>query len=328
MNCVEMISRQKSKEVLITGATGYVGRHLTAAVAKSGYGAYILTQAPTPLFQDIPSVVSIIGDISDVFEIPESVETIYHCAGVIYNEKEMERVNVEGTKNIISLARKNNCKLIYLSSAGIVGKTNKRIIDEETPCHPHNPYEVSKYKAEVLVQTAIEEGLDAQILRPTTIFGPRMNDNSFLQLVQSMRSGLYKNIGEGMYNIIHIDEVVKALQLLGAAITPGDVYIVNDPISYKEMDSVVKCAEPTIHKKTYRVPQPIAYMGSITLSFLSFITHKRNPLTLARLLALTNKTVYSQAKIENILSFTKNKRTDEHITEVCAEYIRGGTRSN
>ena len=162
---------ENSKKILVTGATGFVGKHLVQALISKGHIVYALSRQRPSAFLEENGVKIITGDITDPISLPSDIKTIYHCAGVINKPKEMEKVNVLGTQNIVEIAIKNNCKLIYLSSAGIVGETKEMILDEHTACHPQNDYEISKYKAEQIVLAGIKRGLKAHILRPVTIFG-------------------------------------------------------------------------------------------------------------------------------------------------------------
>lgn len=120
--------------------------------------------------------------------------------------------NLQGAK----AALERGCRLIHLSSAGVVGKSKNYLIDENTICQPGNIYESSKYKAEKIVLDGIANGLRAQILRPTIIFGAGHNENqdSFLQLLKAMKRRRYRNIGKGIYNLIHVNEVVRVMRML------------------------------------------------------------------------------------------------------------------
>ncbi|MEI6400313.1 MAG: NAD-dependent epimerase/dehydratase family protein [bacterium] len=318
----------ENKKILVTGGTGYVGAKLVTALLDEGCFVYILSRKKSPLFENNDRVSFIIADITDSFEIPNDVRIIYHCAGSIYNTEELERVNVLGTKNIVAQAMKNNCTLIYLSSAGITGQTKDKIVTEETIPHPHNAYGRSKYRAEQVVVQAIKQGLKAHILRPSTIFGTGNNKEggSFLQLIQSMRSGLYKNIGTGYYNIVHINEVIRALELLGKTDSSfGNIYILSNAVAYKKMDEIVKNATPKITRKTYTIPYFIAFGISTVLLVVCFILRKKNPLTFARLKALTNQSILSQEKIEKTIGFKNILSIEEHIKNTCEEYIKLGT---
>ncbi|MDB5188986.1 MAG: nucleoside-diphosphate-sugar epimerase [Candidatus Nomurabacteria bacterium] len=321
---------KNSKKIFVTGATGYVGRHLVQDLIKKGYTLYVLTRNDSSIFSDDPAITVITGDITGTIDLPSDVSTIYHCAGVIYDEKEMDRVNVRGTKNIAALAYKHGCNLIHLSSAGVIGSTAETVIDERTACHPGNAYEISKYKAEQVISDAVKQGLRAQILRPTSIFGPHIGvkKDSFFQLVKSMRNGLYKAVGHGMYNIVHIDEVIKALELLDNPRLPsGSIYIVNNPISYANMDVLVKNIPPVITRKTVSVSYPVAWVSAALLTVVCRMANKKNPLTFSRLRALTSRKTYSQSKIVETLSFKNAFSIETHISKTCEQYIAEGLLS-
>jgi len=300
------INNPIKKKKFVTGATGYVGQHLVNSLIEKGHQVYVLIRKESPIFSNNKNVNIIIGDVADPINLPPDIDTIYHCAGVIWETEQMEKVNVSGTKNIVEIARRNDCQLIHLSSAGVI--------------NPHNAYEWSKYRGEKIVLDGIKIGLKAHILRPTTIFGPGKNreGNSFLELVKSMRSGAYKNIGQGIYNIVYVGEVVKAIiQLSEANIPYGGIYLVNNPIAFKDMDILVKNLPPAITKKTKTVPYPVAWLVTLVLTLISFITRRKNPLTFSRLKALTNTTAYSQNKIIEVINFKNTLPIEEYIKKVC-----------
>ena len=300
------INNPIKKKKFVTGATGYVGQHLVNSLIEKGYQVYILTRKESLVFSNNENINIIIGDITDSINLPSDIDTIYHCAGVIWETEQMEKVNVLGTKNIVNIALRNNCQLIHLSSAGVI--------------NPHNAYEWSKYKGEKIVLEGIKIGLKAHILRPTTIFGPGKNreGDSFIELIKSMRSGSYKNIGQGIYNIVHIDEVAKGmLELSEANIPYGGIYLLNNPIVFKDRDVLVKNIPPVIAKKTKTIPYPVAWFVALVLTLICFITRRKNPLTFSRLKALTNKRAYSQNKIIEAIHFKNTLPIEEYIKKVC-----------
>jgi nucleoside-diphosphate-sugar epimerase len=82
----------------------------------------------------------------------------------------MEGVNVQGTKNIVDVANDEGVELFcHLSSVGVIGRTDRRVVDESTPCNPMNQYEATKYAAERIVGDGLKQGR-VVILRPTNVF--------------------------------------------------------------------------------------------------------------------------------------------------------------
>ncbi len=301
------------KNIFVTGATGYVGRNLVKTLTLRGH-----------------NISTLHGDITDPISLPRNINLIYHCAGVIKEKEKMEKVNVLGTKNIVETALASDCPLIHLSSAGVIGDTDKLVLDEDTVCNPRNDYEISKYKAEMIVKDSIKRGLRAHILRPSVIFGlgKKAQGDSFFELMKSMRNGRYKNIGKGICNIVHVDEVIKALVMLGERDIPyGSTYLLSNHIPYKDMDKIIKSVEPAVEKRTRVVPYFIAFAAAAAMTLGGFLAHKKNPLTFSRLRALTDERIYSQEKIENILCFRNSCRVEEYLKRTCLEYIRAGLLS-
>jgi len=302
--------KKNNKKIFITGATGYVGKNLVNSLLEREYIVYVLIRKKSHIFSNAKNVHQIIGDITDPIILPSGIETIYHCAGVIWEIEQLEKVNVLGTKNIVDTAMKNNCQLIHLSSAGAI--------------KPHNAYEWSKYRGEKVVLGAINRGLKAHILRPTTIFGPGKNKegDSFMELIKSMRSGYYKNIGRGIYNIVHVDEVVKAMIMLSEANIPhGDTYPINNPVAFRDLDIWVKSLPPAITKKTKAIPYPIAWLVALILTLVCFIIGRKNPLTFSRLRALTDTTAHSQDKIVEAIDFKNTLPIEEYVKKARLELL-------
>ena len=124
------MDNELNKKILITGATGFIGQHLVRALSQQGTHIYALTRTASNIFDNDNSVEEFIADITKPLTIPEGVTTIYHCAGVINDLKNMEAVNIGGTRNIVTATLQKDCKLIYVSSAGTVGKPKEKILDE------------------------------------------------------------------------------------------------------------------------------------------------------------------------------------------------------
>lgn len=321
------------KNILVTGATGFVGKCLVNSLLEKGLTVFALSRANQPL--DNQPVKIIKGDITENIDLPEDISTIYHCAGLwsdsnaLSDREHMEKVNIGGTKTMVETALKAKCRLIHLGTAAVVGDVNQDVIDENIVCHPNSLYEKSKLDAENLVRAGIEKGLKAQILRPSFIFGMGRSplEDPFLQLVKAIKVGQYKAIrrGMGFYNIIHVNEVVRALNILDDdAIPNGGVYFINTPVTFNRFAEIVKLSVTGIRKKPGNLPYAIAFLGAMALTAISSLTGRKMPLTLSRLRTLTNRMIYSQ---ENLLKMTRYRplhSVEELISQICVEYNKMG----
>jgi len=183
--------------VLVTGGTGLVGAHLLLKLVENGisvraihgkksnlkkvekvFGYYRKDSAA--LFNAIEWVEADINDIPALEIAFEGITHMYHAAALISfdpnNYKKLQKVNTEGTANIVNLCISNNIeKLCYDSTIGTIGKSRSDAkADEETVWTPHdaNVYALTKHAAEMEVWRASQEGLPVVMINPGFIIGP------------------------------------------------------------------------------------------------------------------------------------------------------------
>ncbi|MEM3685059.1 MAG: NAD-dependent epimerase/dehydratase family protein, partial [Conexivisphaerales archaeon] len=164
-----------SKTLLITGASGFVGRHLKKYMEEKGYSVLGL---------DINGKAEINGDITDssfVFETlaKEEFDYVIHLAALTNIKQTTEdpystyKVNSFGTLNLLELAYKKQVSMfIYASSANVYGKPLELPVTEQTPFNPRLPYDYSKVISEKMVRSyQLHKGLRAAITRTWLLFG-------------------------------------------------------------------------------------------------------------------------------------------------------------
>jgi len=183
--------------VLITGTTGWLGSHVLDEYLRMMTGtAYCLVRAANLAtatarlidvlhayfgrrYDDSPRVVPVVGDITESLSLPGPVSTIIHCAADVrhYGSWQMAQlVNVEGTKNIITLAQSIGARLLHISTMTVSGNGLTNLTSPiATPVFDEtrldigqsldNIYVRSKFDAEVAVLNARLAGLEAQIAR-------------------------------------------------------------------------------------------------------------------------------------------------------------------
>lgn len=159
-------------KVLVTGGRGMLGRAIVSLLLKEHYRVRVLTRV-LPLKNESLPCEYFQGDILNKAQMEEAVlgcSAVFHCAAEIKDEPKMQEVNVVGTKHVFEAARKNGVGYFcHLSSVGVIGRTNKKIVDETICCHPMNCYEKTKLEAEKKVETGLDQGT-VVILRPTNVF--------------------------------------------------------------------------------------------------------------------------------------------------------------
>jgi len=154
------------------------------------------------------------GDIRDVSALKSflnQANLLFHCAAELNDESKMWKVNVSGTETLLSMIPGSGIEfLCYLSSAGVVGRTERTVIDETTPCNPRNIYERTKWEAEKRVADGVRN-CRVVILRPTNVVDARRPGAIGLP----MRSGwadyvkIFLKGGENAH-VVHSDDVAAA----------------------------------------------------------------------------------------------------------------------
>jgi len=158
-------------EILVTGATGFIGRHLVAALQSQGRAVRQHSSAH--------------GDIANCSLPMDSVSHVFHLAAKSYvpeswqNPHAFYHTNVMGTVNVLEHCRKNHASLILMSSY-VYGQPQRLPIAEDHPVAASNPYSHTKILAEDTAQFYKQHfGLSVLIVRPFNIYGPGQR-HSFL----------------------------------------------------------------------------------------------------------------------------------------------------
>ncbi len=220
--------------VLVTGGAGFIGSHLTERLLEMG--AYVTVfdrfdrfykgkESNLVTASDSPGFRLIEGDILDGDRLDSAmkeVDVVFHEAGQagvgfsIENPRATNDVNVDGTLNVLWLARKNGVKrLVNASSSSIFGKPDYLPIDESHPAHPTSPYGVSKLAAEQYARVFHKVyGMYVVSLRYFSVYGPRGRPDQvihrFTDSLAHDRPPLINGDGSHTRDFTHVSDVVAA----------------------------------------------------------------------------------------------------------------------
>jgi dihydroflavonol-4-reductase len=172
-------------KVFLTGATGFVGHHVAKALAAEGADLRMLVRKSSNLknLEGIPGE-TVVGDLARPDSFAPALcncETVMHVAADyrlwIPDPDSMYRANVEGTRELLRLAREANVRrVVYTSSVATMHfRTDGIVINEDTPVTLSDMvghYKRSKFMAEQQAIAAAEDGQSVIILNPTTPIGP------------------------------------------------------------------------------------------------------------------------------------------------------------
>jgi len=160
--------------ILITGANGFLGSHLTRFFHKNSTKIYGISHGISNNF----NVEQLDDDILSIKTIPSDISTILHFAALTdiqfceKNPKQCFEINVDGTKNMLELARKNDSSFIFASSSHVYGQPTSFPIDENFSLNPISIHAKSKIKAEDICQEYAKlYDLKIKIVRTFSIYG-------------------------------------------------------------------------------------------------------------------------------------------------------------
>jgi len=226
--------------ILVTGANGFVGEALCAALAAAGYDVRMAVRTPQP---GLPGAMAVgdIGPATDWRAALVGMGAVVHLAARTHVLRETaadplaeyRRINVSGTEHLArSAAAQGVRRFVFLSSVKVNGEsTTARPFTEDDAPRPGDAYGASKLEAEqVLARVAAATGLEVAVLRPPLVYGPGVKGN-FLRLMQLVARGTPLPLGaiRNRRSLIYVgnlaDAIVAAIRAPRAA---GATYLVAD----------------------------------------------------------------------------------------------------
>jgi dTDP-glucose 4,6-dehydratase len=225
--------------LLITGALGFQGSHLAEYWLAQGHELTLLNTPSkralqiaqeTGLERKARVVWGSITDWEVVAKVAEHQDALVHLAAWANPDKTLEQpwgsvnVNVMGTVNILQVVRDFELKLLLGSSCEVYGSANPYAEypqNEEAPLHPTTPYAAGKAGADLLTQAyALSYGIQAIILRPCNIYGPRQRSGPHGGVIPNFvndtlwgRRIEMRGTGKQSRMFLYIDDLVRAYDL-------------------------------------------------------------------------------------------------------------------
>jgi nucleoside-diphosphate-sugar epimerase len=271
-------------KILVTGGTGFLGRHLIGTLCRRGYNLRVLTRTPSdhPWLRDMPRVEVMQGDLqqpNSLKDIALGCQKVVHAAGLFSmwgGAGNFAATNLEGTKSLVAeaIAAKVE-RFIYVSTVAVIGKpTPHLIIDETHPPQPDDAYQASKLDAEKVVLNAVSHGLPALVLRPGAFYGP-LGDYAFNRLffTDPMR-GIIMQMDGGRYIIfpVYIQDVAEAIAHSLEQGRVGEIYnVCGECLSHRDAFTIVK-REANLWFPRLNIPKFIGLNFARFLTLVSNIT--------------------------------------------------------
>lgn len=306
--------------VLVTGASGFLGRRIVRMLVDRGFTVRALVRRASRADSiRLPGVEIFIGDVTVLASLEKAfqgVDFVIHAAADTSGTVEGGRqVTIQGTRNILELCASHDVKkLVYISSCSVYGTADYApgmVVDETAPLErtpeARGAYSWAKFEAEKIVLEFMAQGkVDAVCLRPGTIYGS--GGEVYTPMVGfSIADKIFIVIGDGRFvmPLVYVDNLVQATILaLTCAESKGHVYTIVDPQRIDKkyyMDRLIR----KLFAGSWCFYFPLRVFSAIVvLQENAFKALKRKPiLTSYRLASSQNTVVYDSSKALNHLGW-------------------------
>jgi NAD dependent epimerase/dehydratase len=189
-----------NKRVVVTGAGGFIGSHLTERLVELGAETHALVRYNSlgswgwldhsPLKKDIRVTLGDIRDQDILFRAMANSDVVFHLAALIaipysyHAPLSYVRTNVEGTLNVLQAAQRVGCLVVHTSSSEVYGTARQIPIAESHPLQGQSPYSASKIGADKIAESFyLSFGIPVVTVRPFNTFGPRQSARAVIPTI-------------------------------------------------------------------------------------------------------------------------------------------------
>ena len=329
----------------ITGATGFIGTHLTRRLAAEGIATRVLSRRANTVAargrapgQELwPASVEVVrGDIHDrgaLRALVSGCELVYHLAALTRaaTEARLFSVNVGGTSAIVDAigeAAPARPHLILMSSQAAVGPSPLAApLDEHAPAKPISRYGRSKRAGERVAAAAARRGIPVTIIRPPSVYGPGERDIlTYFRLVS--RGVIPVMRREPRVSLVYVGNLVDALMAAAAPqaapLEPRLLHVADDAMTMSELGQMVATA---LGRRARRLAVPLSVVAATgyLLEAWSQLAHRSPVLNRDRLRELRQPAwLLASHRLERLLGHTPRVGTAAAVAETARWYVVNG----
>lgn len=255
--------------ILITGATGFIGRHLSGALSKT-YPVRCLVRKTSDIIglRNFNAEITY-GDLlvkDSLWLALDKIDIIYHLAGEVYSKKKNDYYegNILATHNLLEVCKEKGTKrIVFLSSVGVYKPvTTKTLLTEDSECEPITFYGKTKLGAEELIK---KSDIPWVIVRAPVTYGPfqaAVPNRFFLNALNKKKIYVIGD-GNNLRSLCFVDNLVGGLVLLAnRADVDGKIYILSDNSSYT-YNEIIETASRVIQQRVEAVRLP-NFLGNVS----------------------------------------------------------------
>ncbi len=323
---------------VVTGASGFIGSHLVAALVRRGnpVRAILRPSASQPYGWD-DRVEVVRADLADGLLRPvlEGADTVFHCAAQVRPTADLEeyvRNNVVATRNLLASAGAVPVRrFVHFSSAAVHGEhVDHRDADEASPFSipPPNPYVATKIEAERVAGEEHRRGrLEVTVLRPGWVWGP--GDRNVLRIARQLRRKVFPLPGSGT-NLLHLAYVENVVQgAILAAESPraaGETFLLHDDAGVTAKQFLGRLGGAIgAHVRFVHIPLGLLLPGAAAVERIARAARVRPMATRYQVSILARHQGFSIEKARRVLGFRPQVGFDEAIT-MTSRWVLGALR--
>jgi len=214
---------------IVTGGAGFIGSNIVKKLVARGDNVTVIDNLNTGKEENLKSVRDNITFVKDTIlntnlleKETKNIDGVFHQAALasvqdsFSKPEEYNEVNVNGTENILKLAKKNNFKVVYASSSSVYGNPERIPIKESDSKNPINPYAETKLKKEELATKYAEIGVKVIGLRYFNVFGKGQSKEYagvlklFLERIRDKLPPKINGDGTQFRDFVYVEDVANA----------------------------------------------------------------------------------------------------------------------
>ena len=314
---------------LVTGGSGLLGTALIEQLLSQGRKVRaIYNKTPLKTFQSdgLEQIHCNILDVIGLEDAMNNIDQVYHCAAIVsFNprkKREMYKINIEGTANIVNTALEAGVKkLVHVSSVAALGRIRENEPVKEsmnwTAETSNSRYGQSKYLGELEVWRGIGEGLDAVIVNPSLILGSGDWNGSSARIFKSVYEE-FPWYTDGVTGFVDVRDVAQVMiQLMDSDIVAQRFIVSAENRNFREVFNLIAKA---FDKKlpSRKVTAGMAKIVSVTEAVKSLFTGTEPLVTRETAKTALAKVNFDNTKLIKFLPSFSYRPLEQTITETCA----------